>query len=118
MLISRQSHYSCLTVAAWLGIGDENVIAVPSHADNSIDLEALEAAARQQLKAGRKIAAIVATLGTTDAFGLDDLAAAQRGALERLHRAPEPLLLLDPADRQRREEARDVEDLEGHSSRE
>jgi glutamate/tyrosine decarboxylase-like PLP-dependent enzyme len=73
MLVSQQSHYSCLTVAAWLGIGDQNVIAVPSHDDNAIDLAALETAARQQLKAGRKIAAFVATLGTTDAFGLDDL---------------------------------------------
>ncbi|MEX0585336.1 MAG: hypothetical protein WD176_01740, partial [Pirellulales bacterium] len=33
----------------------------------------LEARARQALAAGRKIAAIVATVGTTDAFGLDDL---------------------------------------------
>ena len=35
----------------------------------------LEAAAREALTNGKKIAAIIATLGTTDAFGLDDLAA-------------------------------------------
>ena len=40
-----------------------------------MNVPALEAAAREVLKSGRRIAAIVATLGTTDAFGLDDLAA-------------------------------------------
>ncbi|MBL9123722.1 MAG: aspartate aminotransferase family protein, partial [Planctomycetaceae bacterium] len=40
-----------------------------------IDLTALEGAARDAIAAGRRIAAFVATLGTTDAFGLDDLEA-------------------------------------------
>jgi glutamate/tyrosine decarboxylase-like PLP-dependent enzyme len=62
-------------VAAWLGIGQESVIRVASQRDNSIDVAALESAAREQLTAGKSIAAIVATLGTTDAFGIDDLAA-------------------------------------------
>ncbi len=73
ILASRQSHYSCLTVASWLGLGQDNVIAVPSHADNSIDLVQLEAAARDALKSGKQIAAFIATMGTTDAFGIDDL---------------------------------------------
>ena len=75
VLVSKQSHYSCLTVAAWLGIGQDNVIAVPTHLDNSIDVPALAAAARECVSRGRRIAAIVATLGTTDAFGIDDLQA-------------------------------------------
>ncbi len=75
ILVSQQGHYSSLNVAAWLGIGQANVIAVPSHEDNSIRLDALEAAARQALRDGRKIAAIIATMGTTDAFGIDDLEA-------------------------------------------
>ncbi|MEX2140178.1 MAG: pyridoxal-dependent decarboxylase [Pirellulales bacterium] len=73
VLASQHSHYSCLTVAAWLGIGEDNVVAVPTHVDNSIDVAALEAAARTAIEGGRKIAAIVATMGTTDAFGIDDL---------------------------------------------
>src|SRR5437773_10468419 len=75
VLCSEQGHYACTTVGGWLGIGQENVIRVASQRDNSIDLAALEAAAREQLSAGRSIAAIVATMGTTDAFGIDDLAA-------------------------------------------
>ena len=50
ILASQQSHYSCLTVAAWLGIGQENVISIPTHLDNSIQLPALEAAAREALR--------------------------------------------------------------------
>jgi len=75
VLTSAQSHYCCLTAAAWLGIGQENVIAVPSGLDNAMRIDALETAAREALAAGKKIAAIVATLGTTDAFGIDDLEA-------------------------------------------
>lgn len=75
LLSSEQSHYSCLTVASWLGIGQDHVVRVPSDTNNAVRLEALEAAARQALDAGRKIAAIVATMGTTDAFGIDDLRA-------------------------------------------
>jgi glutamate/tyrosine decarboxylase-like PLP-dependent enzyme len=73
VLTSQQGHYATLNVASWLGIGQENVLAVPTHADNSMRLDLLEKTARQALSEGRKIAAIIATLGTTDAFGLDDL---------------------------------------------
>jgi glutamate/tyrosine decarboxylase-like PLP-dependent enzyme len=73
ILTSQQSHYSCLTVASWLGIGQDNVVCVPTHLDNSIDVQAFEAALRKAIGDGRKVAAIVATMGTTDAFGIDDL---------------------------------------------
>lgn len=72
---SEQSHSSCLNVAGWLGIGQDQVIQVRSHLDNSIDLGALAAAMRAAAGSGRRVAGIVATMGTTDAFGIDDLAA-------------------------------------------
>ncbi len=75
IVASEQSHYSCLNVANWLGLGQQNVIRVGSNLDNSIRLADLEAALRGVLSEGRKIAAIVATMGTTDAFGIDDLRA-------------------------------------------
>jgi glutamate/tyrosine decarboxylase-like PLP-dependent enzyme len=74
VLCSQAGHYACASVAGWLGIGQANVIRVPALTDNSVDVAALEAAAREQLRAGKAIAAIVATMGTTDAFGIDDLA--------------------------------------------
>ena len=75
IVASTQSHYSCLNVASWLGIGQDNVILVPTELDNSVRLGALEEALGGALAGGKKIAAIVATMGSTDAFGIDDLAA-------------------------------------------
>lgn len=78
ILASTQSHYACLNVAGWLGLGQDSVVRVRTHDDNSIDLDALDAAAREALSQGKRIAAVIATLGTTDAFGLDDLAGIHR----------------------------------------
>jgi len=73
LFASDASHYSRSSVAGWLGIGIKRVITIPTRPDNGIDLDRLEQEARKALQAGRKIAAFIATLGTTDAFGLDDL---------------------------------------------
>ena len=70
---SERAHYACLTVANWLGIGRENVIQIPCSPENEMRTCLLESMARDVLKDGGKIAAIVATMGTTDHFGLDDL---------------------------------------------
>ncbi len=75
VLVSTQAHYASLNVAGWLGLGQNQVIKIPSHLDNSIKIEALEQQARGVVESGRKIAAIVGTVGTTDAFGIDDLSA-------------------------------------------
>ncbi len=75
LLCSEQAHYATKTVANWLGLGEDNVIEVPSTPDNEIRPCLLESHLRSLLKEGRKIAAIIATMGTTDAFGLDDLEA-------------------------------------------
>lgn len=72
---SNVSHYSRLNVASWLGVGTKNLIAIPSTVNNEISLLALEDSLRATLDKGEKVAAIIATLGTTDAFGLDDLSA-------------------------------------------
>ena len=75
---SDVSHYSHLTVAAWLGLGMKNLIAIPSTSNNEMSLSALEDALRLALSRGDKVATILATLGTTDAFGIDDVAAIVR----------------------------------------
>lgn len=74
VLASDHSHYCALSVAGWLGIGEQNVIPVATQRNNAIELGALERAARAAIVEGKRIATLVATLGTTDAFGLDDLA--------------------------------------------
>ncbi len=73
IVCSDCAHYACRTVASWLGIGEANVIEIPSSPENEMRTCLLESICRDLLKQGRKIACIVATMGTTDAFGLDDL---------------------------------------------
>jgi L-2,4-diaminobutyrate decarboxylase len=71
---SGQSHYSRLNVSGWLGIGERNVIEVPTYDTNDIRVDLLEREMRRAVGEGKRVAAIIATMGTTDAFGIDDLA--------------------------------------------
>jgi glutamate/tyrosine decarboxylase-like PLP-dependent enzyme len=75
LICSEQAHYACRTVASWLGLGEQNVVQVPTAPDNEMRTCLFETMFREVLQQGRKVAAIVATMGTTDAFGLDDLKA-------------------------------------------
>jgi glutamate/tyrosine decarboxylase-like PLP-dependent enzyme len=73
LVCSRRAHYANLTVANWLGLGESQVVQVPATDDSQMRLDELVAALQRTVDAGRRIACIVATMGTTDAFGLDDL---------------------------------------------
>ncbi|MEZ6061442.1 MAG: pyridoxal-dependent decarboxylase [Planctomycetaceae bacterium] len=75
LLTSRQGHYCRLNVAGWLGIGEKNVVTIPTSTSNDIRIDAFEAAAREAIRSGRRIVAMIATMGTTDAMGIDDIAA-------------------------------------------
>ncbi len=67
------SHYCRFNVAGWLGLGEKNLITIPTNARNEMDIPALRKRAREALAEGRKVAGFICTMGTTDAFGLDDL---------------------------------------------
>jgi glutamate/tyrosine decarboxylase-like PLP-dependent enzyme len=73
LVCSDRAHYACLTVANWLGLGQKNVVVVPTTDDNQMEIDQLDARAREAIRSGARVACIVATMGTTDAFGLDDL---------------------------------------------
>src|SRR5690606_37984249 len=75
LVCSDRAHYACLTVSNWLGIGEDNVVRIPTTDDNQMRVDVLASRLREIAREGRRIACIVATMGTTDAFGLDDLAA-------------------------------------------
>lgn len=75
VLASEQCHYAVLNAAGWLGIGQDSVVRVRSHLDNGVRVELIREAAVSAIKDGRRIAAIIATMGSTDAFGIDDLQA-------------------------------------------
>ncbi len=73
VVCSEQAHYANKTAASWLGLGQKNVVKIPSAPNNEIRTCLLETELRRLLKEGRRIACIVATMGTTDAFGLDHI---------------------------------------------
>ena len=73
VFVSDTGHYCAANITGWLGIGTNNLISIPTTFENEIDLEILEQELRQTLTDGKKVAAIIATLGTTDAFGLDNI---------------------------------------------
>jgi glutamate/tyrosine decarboxylase-like PLP-dependent enzyme len=75
IVCSERAHYAAKTVCGWLGLGYDNLVLVPSDANNEIRPCLTETICRDLLKQGRKIGAIIATMGTTDAFGVDDLEA-------------------------------------------
>ena len=72
---SSASHYCRYNIASWLGIGTDNVVTIGSDTNNAMCLDELSKTLRELLQRGTKVAGIVATMGTTDAFGIDDLAA-------------------------------------------
>lgn len=73
VFVSDAGHYCATNIVGWLGMGTDNLVVIPTTAENEMDLGRFAAAAREALTNGKKIAAIIATLGTTDAFGLDNL---------------------------------------------
>ena len=75
IVASESSHYSLLNVTSWLGIGTKNLVTISTTHENEISLIDLEDYLRQAFEAGEKVAVILATMGTTDAFGIDDIAA-------------------------------------------
>ena len=72
---SQQAHFAVQSTAGWLGLGTENVVKIATNESQEIRIDELEAALRDALSSGKRVAAIVATMGSTDAFGLDDLKA-------------------------------------------
>lgn len=70
---SDSSHYCRYNVAGWLGLGAKNLLTIPTTVHNAMDLKALRSQMTRVLQDGRKIGGMIATMGTTDAFGVDDL---------------------------------------------
>jgi L-2,4-diaminobutyrate decarboxylase len=75
---SAASHYARLNVSGWLGVGMKNLVTIPITPDNGMSLPHLEDYLRRAFDAGEKVGVIIATMGSTDAFGLDDLGAIVR----------------------------------------
>ena len=97
--VSEAAHYSNATLAGWLGIGTDHLISVPVDAEFAMRTERLAELLEEAYAAGRKVAFVIATFGSTDAFGIDDVVRI-RGIVEDAaarHDAPVPHLHVDAA---------------------
>ncbi|MFO0976567.1 MAG: pyridoxal-dependent decarboxylase [Planctomycetaceae bacterium] len=72
-IVSEAGHYSNATLAGWLGIGIENLHSIPTDNRMSMKLELLEAKLDELYRQKIAVAFVIATFGTTDAFGIDDI---------------------------------------------
>ena len=77
-VVSEAAHYCNQTIAGWLGLGTKNLHTVPTDHRISMRIDALADTLDRLYAAGTKVAFVVATFGTTDAFGFDDVAAIRK----------------------------------------
>jgi L-2,4-diaminobutyrate decarboxylase len=77
-IVSQAAHYSNETLAGWLGIGTDNLIAIPTDEACSMDLGLLEAELDRLYAENTLVAFVIATFGSTDAFGIDDIASIRK----------------------------------------
>ncbi len=98
-IASQAAHYSNATLAGWLGIGTDNLHCIPTDANCSIRLDLLSDRLDILYRDKFRVAFVIATFGTTDAFGMDDVAGIRRIMEEkaRQYEMPVPQLHVDAA---------------------
>lgn len=73
VLVSSRGHYSLKKAADVLGIGQDNVIAIPTDENNKIDCQQLIAKCQQLTANNIRILSIVGVAGTTETGNIDPL---------------------------------------------
>jgi glutamate decarboxylase len=73
ILVSERGHYSLGKAADLLGIGRQNIVSIPTDADNKVDVAQMRAAAERLTAQGVRIMAIVGVAGTTETGNIDPL---------------------------------------------
>lgn len=98
-IVSEAAHYSNETLAGWLGLGTENLHSIPTDDSCSMNLELLEEKIESLYNQNITIAFVIATFGSTDAFGIDDISSIRRIIDEksRNYNKPVPQLHVDAA---------------------
>lgn len=75
LLVSQQGHYTMLNASDWSGLGMDNIVQIKTDVKtNAMDLADLERAMSALYRQGTPIAAVVCTMGTTDANAMDPVA--------------------------------------------
>ncbi len=98
-IVSEAAHYSGRSITGWLGLGTENLHAIPTDASMAMRLDLLAEKLETLSREGYRVAFVCATFGTTDAFGTDDVAGIRRilDSFAQQHSVPAPQLHVDAA---------------------
>jgi len=98
-IVSEAAHYSNKTVAGWLGIGTDNLFSVPTDRAFAMDLKELANLLESLYSDGMTVAFVIATFGSTDAFGVDDIKGMRAIIAEKAAKfnVPQPQLHVDAA---------------------
>ncbi|MCL1046189.1 putative pyridoxal-dependent aspartate 1-decarboxylase [Shewanella electrodiphila] len=73
ILVSERGHYSIGKTADLLGIGRDNIVSIPTNANNKVDVEQMRQTAAKLAKENIKVMAIVGVAGTTETGNIDPL---------------------------------------------
>lgn len=98
-ICSAAGHYSNQTIAGWIGIGTKNLIKIPTDEHLAMRLDLFEAQLESTYQSGGLVAYVTATFGSTDGFGVDDVAAIREiiDRISRKYSKPTPQLHVDAA---------------------
>ena len=98
-LVSDAGHYSNQTLAGWLGLGTNNLHSIPTDASLAMRLDLLAEKLDELYTEQKKVAFVVATFGTTDGSGIDDLGGIRAILNEKAEKysVPAPQLHVDGA---------------------
>ncbi|MGF1581665.1 MAG: pyridoxal-dependent decarboxylase, partial [Gemmataceae bacterium] len=90
-LVSEAAHYSNATLAGWLGMGTENLHSITTDSTLAMRLECLADKLEELYSDGAKVAFVIGTFGSTDAFGIDDIGQIRRIITDKPNPHGEPL---------------------------
>lgn len=73
ILVSERGHYSLGKAVDLLGLGRDNIVNIPTTADNKVDVKAMALAAKELAAKNIRVMAIVGVAGTTETGNVDPL---------------------------------------------
>ncbi|KYK24159.1 hypothetical protein AYK25_06300 [Thermoplasmatales archaeon SM1-50] len=97
ILVSRAGHFVKQTCSDWIGLGMNNIREIPVDEHNRMDISSLKKVMTECKKEGKPIVMVICTMGTTDAFAIDQISEVRKliDQYENSKGYPKPLLYAD-----------------------